>query len=191
MIFSELHLVLVFHWLHPRPHQTQPSPSRCPCTAVPRATVASTSDKNSTTLDSSHDLSLSYEQDQKCCEVWLRHLAHSVRVGVPTVESQLRVWRSKWWRKLLTPEYSASEVALLAHGRSWDACKAIRAVLLGRLSFEQPSERLAARQLLDDAIRVACAEESQRGICLAVGSPSLTMDFLGFLVVQMALLSSH
>ena len=49
---------------------------------------------------------------------------------------------------------SASEVALLARGRSWDSCEAIRAVFLGRLYFGQLSERA----LRPASSPVACAE---------------------------------
>ena len=79
----------------------------------------------------------------------LRHLARSPvhitretsvtlrrRVQIPTIESQLRVRRLKWWRQLLAPRFAATTRDRLEQGHTWDASLAIRAALLGTFSFE-------------------------------------------------------
>ena len=64
----------------------------------------------------------------------LRHLARSPvhitretsealhrRVQIPTIESQLRVRRLKWWRQLLAPRFAATTRDRIQQGHTWDA----------------------------------------------------------------------
>ena len=96
----------------------------------------------------------------------LRHLARSSvhitretsealrrRVQIPTIESQLRVRRLKWWRQLLVPRFAATTRVALSRGHTWDASLAIRTALLGTFSFETNPPQTTERQhqLLDDA----------------------------------------
>ena len=79
----------------------------------------------------------------------LRHLARSPvhitrettealrrRVRIPTIESQQRVRRLKWWRQLLAPRFAAATRNRIEQGHAWDASPAIRMALLGTFSFE-------------------------------------------------------
>ena len=93
----------------------------------------------------------------------LRHLARSItretsealrrRVQIPTIESQLRVRRLKWWRQLLAPRFAAATRNHIEQGHTWDASLAIRTALLGTFSFETNPPQITERQrqLLDDA----------------------------------------
>ena len=95
----------------------------------------------------------------------LRHLARSPvhittetsgRVQIPTMQSQLRVRRLKWWRQLLAPRFAATTRDRIEQGHTWDASLAIRTALLGTTTERQ-------RQPLDDAIElVQMHERTQR-----------------------------
>ena len=87
------------------------------------------------------------------------------RVQIPTIQSQLRVRRLKWWRQLLAPRFAATARDRIEQGHTWVASLAIRTALLGTFSFEtnppQTTER--QRQLLDDAKElVQIHERTQR-----------------------------
>ena len=87
------------------------------------------------------------------------------RIQIPTIESQLRVRRLKWWRQLLAPRFAATTRDRIEQGHTWDASLAIRTALLGTFLFEtkppQTTER--QRQLLDDAKElVQMHERTQR-----------------------------
>ena len=120
--------------------------------------------------------------DLLCLERWqikkLRHLARSTvhitretsealrrRVQIPTIESQLRVRRLKWWRQLLAPRFAATTRDRIEQGHTWDASLAIRTALLGTFSLEtnSPQTTERQRQLLDDAKElVQMNERTQR-----------------------------
>ena len=90
------------------------------------------------------------------------------RVQIPTIESQLRVRRLKWWRQLLAPRFAAATRNRIEQGRTWDASFAIRTALLGPFSFETNPPQITERQrqLLDDAKElVQMHEQAQQTHC--------------------------
>ena len=74
-----------------------------------------------------------------------------------TIESELKVRRLLWWRKMTQPQTDEQK----KHG--YDPGVAVRTVLLGRLCFErrntQPSERVAL--LLTDVVDLCVAVPTQ------------------------------
>ena len=124
----------------------------------------------------------------------LRHLARSQvhirretsealhrRVQIPTIESQLRVRRLKWWRQLIAPRFAAAARDGIEQGHTWDASLAFRTALLGTFSFETnpPHTTERQRQLLDDAKElVQMHERAQQTHCNFEVPDEISDEFL-------------
>ena len=103
------------------------------------------------------------------------------RVQIPTIESQLRVTRLKWWRQLLAPRFAAATRNCIEQGHTWDASLAFRTALLGTFSFETNSPQITERQrqLLDDAKEhVQTHEQAQQTHCNFEVPDEISDEFL-------------